>query len=565
MADIYPKPPSILQSINQFDEWVRNVILRKADGTLDLPPGIIPDTLLSDASTDIKQRFASHLADYAMYVAQPVYNVKGYDAKGDGVTDDTAAIQAAIDAANIAGGGIVFLPKGVYLVSSTIKIASGIIFMGAGQLATEIKLASGAALGEGIICNSNYALGDTLTNTDIVIARLRINGNNITPASGLARGIFLNKVSNCRVENVTVVDTAAEGIRIDSSNSSVYSEYNAISHCKVSRVGKTGANIMLRSHTADATNSTNAPRVVRYNTVEKCISIGGDHGILCFNVAYTDISHNQCFDANMRGIIMSPTCEDMSVIGNLVLRAGTTGIHGAYDCKRIVVANNRVSSTVADGSGLGYEGQGIKFYAGFECLTIVGNVCISNATDGIALMGGREGRIFDISGNICLNNARDGIRVFAGAITLTGAQVHTGSINGNVCRSNTQSGIRIGSDNSGTNKPEFITVSGNSLLSNGQWGLLAEYLLNSNIGTNHCQLNTSGNISVSWSGLANELISRFVGPKKTSYSTAAPTTGTWEVGDIVWNISPAAAGKIGWVCVAGGTPGTWKAFGAIDA
>lgn len=63
MADIYPKPPSILQSINHFDEWARNVILRKADGTLDLPPGSISDTLLSDASTDIKQRFASHLAD----------------------------------------------------------------------------------------------------------------------------------------------------------------------------------------------------------------------------------------------------------------------------------------------------------------------------------------------------------------------------------------------------------------------------------------------------------------------------------------------------------------------
>lgn len=45
--------------------------------------------------------------------------------------------------------------------------------------------------------------------------------------------------------------------------------------------------------------------------------------------------------------------------------------------------------------------------------------------------------------------------------------------------------------------------------------------------------------------------------------TAAPTTGTYVQGDIVWNEAPtnAAGQAIGWVCVVGGTPGTWRAFG----
>ncbi len=47
--------------------------------------------------------------------------------------------------------------------------------------------------------------------------------------------------------------------------------------------------------------------------------------------------------------------------------------------------------------------------------------------------------------------------------------------------------------------------------------------------------------------------------------TAAPTTGTYAQGDIFYNTAPTAGGKIGWVCVSGGTPGTWKPFGAIDA
>jgi hypothetical protein len=48
-------------------------------------------------------------------------------------------------------------------------------------------------------------------------------------------------------------------------------------------------------------------------------------------------------------------------------------------------------------------------------------------------------------------------------------------------------------------------------------------------------------------------------------SPAAPTTGTWSVGDIVYNSKPAPSSPIGWVCVAAGSPGTWKSFGELSA
>jgi len=47
--------------------------------------------------------------------------------------------------------------------------------------------------------------------------------------------------------------------------------------------------------------------------------------------------------------------------------------------------------------------------------------------------------------------------------------------------------------------------------------------------------------------------------------SAAPTTGTYAAGAIWLNDAPAPSGKVGWVCTTGGSPGTWKAFGAIDA
>lgn len=49
------------------------------------------------------------------------------------------------------------------------------------------------------------------------------------------------------------------------------------------------------------------------------------------------------------------------------------------------------------------------------------------------------------------------------------------------------------------------------------------------------------------------------------FGTAAPASGTWTRGSLVWNSEPSAAGVPGWVCTAGGTPGTWKAMAALAA
>src|SRR4051812_27410793 len=45
-----------------------------------------------------------------------MYNVKNYGATGGGTTNDTSAIQAAIDAAGAAGGGVVYIPTGTYKI-----------------------------------------------------------------------------------------------------------------------------------------------------------------------------------------------------------------------------------------------------------------------------------------------------------------------------------------------------------------------------------------------------------------------------------------------------------------
>lgn len=42
-----------------------------------------------------------------------------------------------------------------------------------------------------------------------------------------------------------------------------------------------------------------------------------------------------------------------------------------------------------------------------------------------------------------------------------------------------------------------------------------------------------------------------------------PTSGSYRLGDIVWNSQPKPTGYVGWICTKAGTPGLWKTFGQI--
>lgn len=55
------------------------------------------------------------------------------------------------------------------------------------------------------------------------------------------------------------------------------------------------------------------------------------------------------------------------------------------------------------------------------------------------------------------------------------------------------------------------------------------------------------------------------GSVRRGIGTAAPTIGTYARGDIVWNSEPSAGGPPGWVCVTAGSPGTWKAMANVAA
>ncbi len=57
-------------------------------------------------------------------------NVRDYGAKGDGVTDDTAAFQKALDEAGADGGGIVRVPVGNYMIKTHLSIPACVTLEG---------------------------------------------------------------------------------------------------------------------------------------------------------------------------------------------------------------------------------------------------------------------------------------------------------------------------------------------------------------------------------------------------------------------------------------------------
>lgn len=138
-------------------------------------------------------------ATFSMLEGAPV-NVLDYGAVGDGVADDTAAIQAAVNAAQISGQSV-YLPAGTYPVTSVngsgaVNISAGIEMFGDGA-DTIIKLKTGAT--GFVIYGYNVAVFSGLYLHDFTV-----DGNSVATAQLDTGLIQILNASDFVLDNLTV-------------------------------------------------------------------------------------------------------------------------------------------------------------------------------------------------------------------------------------------------------------------------------------------------------------------------------------------------------------------------
>lgn len=163
-------------------------------------------------------------------------NVKDFGAVGDGVTDDTAAIQAAITA--MSPWGTLIIPEGVYKTTSTITLPAfynlnGVMVTGVGN-GTVIKPTSAVTtvfncLGDFITFDGLQIDGSLTSNATGIVLNGGNNNNNVTVKNCffgvMSKGVELRtdswSVHSCRFTDVTTAIDCANW----AMNGSCYDNY----------------------------------------------------------------------------------------------------------------------------------------------------------------------------------------------------------------------------------------------------------------------------------------------------------------------------------------------------
>lgn len=558
-------------------------------------------------------------------------SVKDFGAVGDGVTDDTAAVQAAID--SISTQGLVFFPAGTYSVSGvSLRTGIEVSLLGAGGSTLKARAGTTVVL---------TIPSDTTRDGMRAIRDIAIDGASVANVVGIKSGVSPLAMLYLRIENVMVYgcDTgidlysAMEHTLVD-----VALKSNVIGmKLRQDAIGGGGnANAFIRcafqSNTVGAFLYGSSIYPMHNNGFYSCIF---QSNTLCGFAMFDTDSGCQISTSHFEGNGTAGTT--LSVDGKTVYKSSVTLDNSSLsivDCALAETVNpcfkllnaGRLSLTNTYGYGLtsgtfidGTLTETVEFYGHYSALgkcycyvarwpdTFTINQTFAAIGDVIVTPSPIVANEFTTSSPVVplLQNAAGGSTINADA-----GDAKMGMV------SNATFAASSGSTSS--NRVIISACGPAGTVTNGDKWLIS-FMVRSSVATNLSFNVTSGSyvtytscpvdtkwrrVVLSFTASTSNAAILYIYPSSAEgatvyfgklqslkvasggdvralsevmrlglfnanrndfYYTAAPTVGTWQRGDIVWNTSPSAAAPPGWVCVTAGTPGTWKAMANLAA
>ena len=450
-------------------------------------------------------------ATYSM-IDGPVGNVKDFGAVGDGVTDDTAALQAAIDEICDAQGILLF-PPGTYALSASLTFPNkSFVIRGSGPTATNISEIPGS--GQIKLFDLSGTNGPS-----VVIEQMGFFGPTGGPGYG-GDGLYFSASNGVSVVNcwfggllngvnkandssyVRLLDctfeycyngiTFDQGVQCIVDNTTFYRntfDYNLSGQCSLGLF----------------TNSTHA------ETINTCVFLDGVTDAIIENVTC-----RQDFDTRVPLIVQMANSCQRNILRNI--RSYNFG-------SKLITLNSAASNNNNLFDGL------------YFTVVIPPALPAGTGGTGIEIGASNQGNTFSNFNFIAID------------IGIVDAGGENRFVNGIVNNSGT-AGIRI----QGATDSEFVGIT----------------LVNNNI-----DWATAGSVNTVWitdiNGTVNGLTpqrygSRGAGPLgRLFYGTTAPPLNTlpYVLGDRILNINPVVGQPKAWVCTVAGTPGTWVSEGNL--
>ena len=316
-------------------------------------------------------------------------SVKDFGAKGDGVTDDSAAFNAAIESL-AQTGGTVFVPAGVYGLGHPVVIdQNNITLTGKGSSSVLKRLPIFDP--NGVISAAAILLPDQPLH-NITISHLVFDGDHVQPpGTSAASGIWVRQASYVTIDSVIVRNVKGDGIQL--ANGANADDHVTIENSLIQGIWRSGI------HVGDASNT-----VIVGNHIEDTPSqywqpsagsgidmevegqdtngVGPVPGLPFVDnlLIENNVIERQDTTTAGAGVALQPAygpISNVTIQGNLISNhenavygVGYPGSYGNVSgLDHVTIANNWV-----DTPSMQAEGEGLLFYNGATNLQITGNV-----------------------------------------------------------------------------------------------------------------------------------------------------------------------------------------------